>query len=244
MKLNADVGEGLSKCSGTDDDLLFPYIHMANVACGGHASDPVTMQKTVRLAKHYGVEVGAHPSFPDRIGFGRRNLGLSNDEAALHMISQIGSLQAIAQQDSVRLAFVKPHGALYNQMMLDDDLLRTLMTNLAKLEINIPLMILGTMDFERHQEIARSEGITLLFEAFVDRNYGPDGRLMPRTEDASLIFNPGVMEERLAQYLDKQFLTCVDGSEIRAPVDTFCIHGDNPKSIEAIARLRALIDAS
>ena len=114
MKLNADVGESFGVWSMGNDAALMQHIDMANVACGGHASDPLTMRATVRLAKQCGVVVGAHPSYPDLLGFGRRPLSMPHPEAALHMIAQVGALQAIASAEGIQVDYVKPHGALYN----------------------------------------------------------------------------------------------------------------------------------
>ena len=162
MKLNADVGESFGVWSMGDDTALMPHIDMANVACGGHASDPLTMRATVRLAKQCGVIVGAHPSYPDLLGFGRRPLSMPHSEAALHMISQVGALQAIASAEGVQVEYVKPHGALYNCMMDDRRLMAELMTMLAQSQFDIPLMILGTADHEEHAELAAEIGVKLL----------------------------------------------------------------------------------
>ena len=128
---NADVGEGFGVWSMGDDAALMPHIDMANVACGGHASDPLTMQRTVRLAKQYGVMVGAHPSYPDVAGFGRRSLPMPHSEAALHMLAQLVALATIASSEGVTIDYVKPHGALYNRMIDDLDLMEELMMAMA-----------------------------------------------------------------------------------------------------------------
>ena len=177
MKLNADVGESFGVWSMGNDASLMQHIDMANVACGGHASDPLTMSATVRLAKQCGVIVGAHPSYPDLLGFGRRPLSMPHSEAALHMIAQVGALQAIASAEGVQVDYVKPHGALYNCMMDDRSLMAELMTMLAQSQFDVPLMILGTADHEEHAEMASEIGVKLLFEAFADPLKGDFSRV-------------------------------------------------------------------
>ena len=240
MKLNADVGEGFGVWSMGDDATLMPHIDMANVACGGHASDPLTMRQTVRLAKQYGVSVGAHPSYPDIAGFGRRPLPLAHSEAALHMLAQIGALATIASAEGVTIDYVKPHGALYNRMMDDLELMAELMKAVARSQFNIPLMILGTPQHQTHLKLADRLGVSLLFEAFADRRYTPDGRLQSREIEASVYHDSQQIIHQAEQIISQQQIVSSDGSRIKIPVDALCVHGDNQESIEIIKTLRAL----
>ena len=241
MKLNADVGESFGVWSMGDDAALMPHIDMANVACGGHASDPLTMRATVRLAKQCGVIVGAHPSYPDLLGFGRRPLSMPHSEAALHMIAQVGALQAIASAEGVQVAYVKPHGALYNCMMDDPSLMAELMTMLAQSQFDIPLMILGTADHEEHAEMAAELGVKLLFEAFADRRYTPQGRLQSRAIDGSVYQESQQILDQAERIIGDGSIVASDGSIIQIPVDALCVHGDNEESINTVKGFRKFL---
>jgi len=238
MKLNADVGEGFGVWSMGDDAALMPHIDMANVACGGHASDPLTMRATVRLAKQYEVVVGAHPSYPDVLGFGRRPLPMPHSEAALHMLAQVGALQAIASTEGIDVAYVKPHGALYNCMMVDLDLMAELMKSLADSQLDIPLMILGTADHEEHTSMAKKFGISLLFEAFADRRYTPDGRLQSRSVEGSVYHESDHILNQAERIIREGTIVSSEGSILEIPVDALCVHGDNEESINTVKEFR------
>tara|TARA_Y100000991_G_scaffold205422_1_gene181714 strand:+ start:1743 stop:2471 length:729 start_codon:yes stop_codon:yes gene_type:complete len=240
MKLNADVGEGFGVWSMGDDAALMPYIDMANVACGGHASDPLTMRQTVRLAKQCGVSVGAHPSYPDIAGFGRRPLSMPHSEAALHMLAQLGALATIASTEGVTIDYVKPHGALYNRMMDDIELMEELMTAIARSQFDIPLMILGTAEHQTYSKLADRLGVSLLFEAFADRRYTPDGRLQSRKIEASVYHDTQQILDQAEQIISQQQIVSSDGSRIKISADALCVHGDNQESIEIVKSLRAL----
>ena len=240
MKLNADVGEGFGVWSMGDDAALMPYIDMANVACGGHASDPLTMRQTVRLAKQHNVSVGAHPSYPDIAGFGRRPLPMPHSEAALHVLAQLGALATIASTEGVTIDYVKPHGSLYNRMMDDLELMEELMTAIARSQFDIPFMILGTAEHQTYSELADRLGVSLLFEAFADRRYTPDGRLQSRKIETSVYHDTQQILDQAEQIISKQQIVSSDGSRIKIRADTLCVHGDNQESIEIVKSLRAL----
>ena len=242
MKLNADVGEGYGVWTLGDDEVLFPYIPMANIACGGHASDPITMQKTVRLAKKYDVAVGAHPSFPDILGFGRRTMSMDPEEAALHMLSQVGSLQLIAASEGAVIEYIKPHGALYNQMMDDLSLMTSILKALASTKLKIPLMILGTPDHKTHRKLADQENVSLLFEAFADRRYTPEGRLQSRAIDGSVFQESEQIIRQAEQIIAGGRVMASNGKIIQIPSDTICIHGDKAISTQTIKQLKDLAD--
>ena len=242
MKLNADVGEGYGIWTMGDDEAVFPYIHMANVACGGHAADPVTMQKTVRLAKKYDVALGAHPSFPDILGFGRRTMSMEPEEASLHMLSQVGSLQLIAASEGVVIEYIKPHGALYNQMMDDLTLMTSLLKALASTQLKIPLMILGTPEHETHRNLADKENVSLLFEAFADRRYTPKGHLQSRSIEGSVFPKAEQIIGQAEQIIEEGQVIASNGQIIQIPSDTLCIHGDKAISTQTMKRLKELVE--
>ena len=242
MKLNADVGEGYGVWTMGDDEALFPYIHMANIACGGHAADPVTMQKTVRLAKKHDVTLGAHPSFPDILGFGRRTMSMEPEEASLHMLSQVGSLQLIAASEGAVIEYIKPHGALYNQMMDDLNLMTSILKALASTKLKIPLMILGTPEHETHRKLADKENVSLLFEAFADRRYTPKGRLQSRNIEGSVFPKSEQIIGQAERIIEEGQVMASNGQIIRIPSDTLCIHGDKALSTYTIKRLKKLAE--
>ena len=242
MKLNADVGEGYGIWTMGDDEAVFPYIHMANVACGGHAADPVTMQKTVRLAKKYDVALGAHPSFPDILGFGRRTMSMEPEEASLHMLSQVGSLQLIAASEGAVIEYIKPHGALYNQMMDDLTLMTSLLKALASTRLEIPLMILGTPEHETHRKLADKENVSILFEAFAERRYTPKGRLQSRNIEGSVFSTAEQIIGQAEQIIEEGQVMVNNGQIIQIPSDTLCVHGDKAISTQTMKRLKELTE--
>jgi UPF0271 protein len=224
-----------------DDEALMPHIDMANVACGGHASDPVTMQRTVRLAKTHDVTIGAHPSYPDLLGFGRRPLLIPHADAATHMLAQVGALVAIAAMEDKAIAYVKPHGALYNCMMDEPDLMAALMGALAQSKLDLPLMILGTQDHQKHAAMAAKIGISLLFEAFADRRYTPEGRLQSRSIKGSVYHESSQILEQAEGIITKGIIIASDGSVLKMPVDALCVHGDNEESIRTVRQFREFL---
>lgn len=226
MLINCDMGEGFGLWQLGQDEAIMPFIDMANIACGMHASDPVVMRKTVRCAKSHGVRIGAHPGYPDLQGFGRRYIEMPLDELQAFFIYQIGALEAICKTEQVELSYVKPHGALYNAMMKSDDVFMALVEALAKYDPKLPLMIMAVPDYQRYQEKALDFGIHLLFEAFVDRTYEKDGRLTPRNEPGSTHQSLDLICNQAFQLADKKTVICKDGSEININADTLCIHGD------------------
>lgn len=241
MKFNADVGESFGVWSMGDDEALMPHIDLANVACGGHASDPVTMLRTVRLAKIHGVTIGAHPSYPDLLGFGRRSLLIPHDEAAAHMLAQVGALVAIAAVEDIPVAYVKPHGALYNCMMDDADLMAALMTALSQSMPDLPLMILGSQDHQKHTAMAETIGVSLLFEAFADRRYTPGGRLQSRAIEGSVYHQSSQILEQAKRIITEGTIIASNGSVLKVPVDTLCVHGDNEQAIRTVKRFREFL---
>jgi len=244
MLLNADVGEGFGPWSMGNDSALIPHIHLANIACGGHASDPLTMRKTVRLALDHDVELGAHPSYPDRLGFGRRPLAIPPREAALHMLAQVGALDAIARSEGGALTYVKPHGALYNEMMTSPDLMEALMSSLANYNPELKLMILASRHINEHQILARKYGMELIPEAFADRSYTDEGRLANRTHPGAVFHDGDQILAQAHSILMTNTVKTDTGSEIKLGANVICVHGDNAESIVIAEKIRAMIDTN
>ncbi|GMG86762.1 5-oxoprolinase subunit PxpA [Biformimicrobium ophioploci] len=240
MKLNCDLGEGFGRWSICDEQQVMPYIDMANVACGYHAGDPLTMRATVRLALQHGVQVGAHPSYPDLAGFGRRSMECSSGEITAFTLYQIGALREICRAEGGKLSYVKPHGALYNDMMKDIVVMRALMTAIAQAGGDLPLMILATADRVQHESLAAEYGVKLLFEAFADRRYTADCRLMPRSEPGAVLSSEADILKQV-RHLANGSVTSDTGEEIALLADCLCVHGDNEEGIAMIKTIRAVL---
>lgn len=236
IDLNADVGEGAGS-----DRALMSYITSASIACGGHAGDSETMRATVALAVAHGVAIGAHPSFPDRDGFGRRAMDLTAREVEDVVIDQIYALAAAADPEGERLQHVKPHGALYN-MAADDPVLAEAIVR-AVVSVDRALILFGLSGSELVRAGERA-GLRTAAEVFADRAYEPTGGLVDRSRPGALIDDADVVVERALRMVRQQQVVAVDGSVVRLRVDTICVHGDTPRAAQLAARIRrALQDA-
>ncbi|MEP0201844.1 MAG: 5-oxoprolinase subunit PxpA [Halioglobus sp.] len=243
MLLNCDLGESYGSWTMGLDDQVMPHIDQANIACGFHAGDPVTMNKTLALAKAHNVRIGAHPSYPDLAGFGRRSMNLSADEIVSNVHYQVAALQGMAANHELQLDYVKPHGALYNDMMAKDDVRKAVMEAIACYHSPVALMLQATPDAPLHKQEAGTAGVQLLFEAFADRCYDDNGRLLSRTQPGA-VHTREKMLEQVSQLCTQGTITTATGRELELQVDTLCVHGDNPEGVAAIRDIRALVDAS
>ncbi|MFQ3231030.1 5-oxoprolinase subunit PxpA [Reinekea sp.] len=240
MLLNCDLGESYGQWQLGNDAEVMPHIDMANIACGFHAGDPTTLANTIALAKQHQVSIGAHPSYPDLAGFGRRSMKLTTNELTQLMHYQIAALEGMAKCQSMSLSYVKPHGALYNDMMADEQLLRTLLQAVASYPSDLKFMLMSTAAHQKHRELANSMGIELLFEVFADRRYTEAGLLMPRSEVGALL-NTADMLEQVTLIATKQKVITADGSLLQIPMDSLCVHGDNPTAVAQIKQIRKLV---
>ncbi|WP_252180365.1 5-oxoprolinase subunit PxpA [Endozoicomonas sp. 4G] len=231
MKINCDMGESFGIWKMGCDEVIMPYLNMANIACGMHASDPSVMMKTVRLAYEHQVSIGAHPGYADLQGFGRRHIAMAAEDLKALFIYQIGALQAICDSENTTLDYVKPHGALYNSMMKDDEVFMTLLQGLKSLKRPLPLVVMAVPDYQRYQALADSMGIKLWFEAFADRTYDNDGRLVPRTMAGSSLTTLEEIKQQTDQIMTQGTVTTIEGKVIPIKVDTLCIHGDAPAAL-------------
>jgi UPF0271 protein len=242
--LNCDMGESFGAWQMGDDSRVMPLIDQANLACGFHAGDPLTMQRTVALALKHGVQIGAHPAYPDLQGFGRRHLRCSAEEVEALLLYQLGALDAFCRAAGSQLAYVKPHGALYHDLLGDDRLLTAALSACARFRRGLPLMVLAQVDNARAQQLADAVGVPLLFEAFADRAYQPDGRLLPRSQASAVHAGE---EQTIAQGLaiarGEPFADC-NGQALQLTADSLCVHGDNPQALAVLRRLRALLDCT
>jgi len=242
--LNCDMGESFGAWKMGNDEHAMALIDQANLACGFHAGDPLTMQRSVALAVRHGVSLGAHPAYPDLAGFGRRHLACSAEEVQAMVLYQIGALDAFCRAAGTQVAYVKPHGALYNDLVRDDGLFTAVLAACAAYRPGLPLMVLALADNRREATLAEAAGVPLLFEAFADRAYQSDGQLVPRRLDHAVHQEPQrILDQALAIARGEPFADR-DGKPLRLCADSLCVHGDNPESLAILRRLRALLDAA
>ncbi|MEH6649427.1 MAG: 5-oxoprolinase subunit PxpA [Motiliproteus sp.] len=240
LLLNCDLGESFGAWNMGMDSTVMPHIDQANIACGFHAGDPLVMKKTLALAKAHNVTVGAHPGYPDLVGFGRRSLKCQPDEVTAMIQYQIAAIDGMAQSQGIELSYVKPHGAMYNDMMADSALRQVIMKAIADYHRPLALMLQSTTAAEQHKLEAKEAGITLLLEAFADRCYDDDGKLLARSK-AGAVHNREKMLAQVKQLKETGTLTTVSGDTLTLTVDSLCVHGDNIEGVQAIEAIRALI---
>ncbi len=243
LLLNCDLGESFGSWTmGRDEDVM-PHIDQANIACGFHGGDPLVMQKTLALAKQHDVMAGAHPAYPDLVGFGRRPMNCSADEIVALVSYQISAIDGMAQTQGAALTYVTPHGALYNDMMAKDSVREPIMHAIASYHGSVRLMLQATPEADKHREEAEAYGIELLFEAFADRCYDDDGKLLPRTKPGA-VHTREKMLEQVEQICNKGTVTSVSGHTLDLSPDTLCVHGDNEEGIAAIKEIRSIVRGS
>jgi UPF0271 protein len=243
LLLNCDIGESFGPWKMGMDAEVMPYIDCANIACGFHASDPSTMRKTVALAVSHGVRIGAHPAYQDLVGFGRRSMDCSAQEVEDLLLYQIGALEAICRSQGSRVSYVKPHGALYQDMMRKPDILRAVMRAVASYDKGLPVMLMTTRDNQQAQAIGDEFGITLWFEAFADRAYDAAGYLVARSQPGAVHHDSDVIVNQATTLAKGDALVASDGSALPLRADTLCVHGDNAGSVAAVRRIRQAFDA-
>lgn len=242
MKLNCDMGEAFGAWKMGLDDQIMPYVDQANIACGFHASDPLTMAKTVALAKQYNVSIGAHPGYPDLVGFGRRNMDIAPAELKAIIQYQVGALKGICESQNTRIDYVKPHGAMYNQMMSDFTKLETVMQAVSEMDPSLALMVMAIPEVEQVKALAEKYQLTLYFEAFSDRLYSDQGRLTPRKQANAVHQTFELIEEQVLQLSQQGTLTTESGQSLAVHANTICVHGDGSHAVEAVKRIRSAVD--
>lgn len=243
MKINCDLGESFGSWQMGHDAQLMPYIDMANIACGFHASDPQTMQQTIALAEQHNLSIGAHPSYPDLVGFGRRSMKIAPVELQALLQYQISALQGMAALQGLDVTYVKPHGALYNDMMKDLELFRTICQSVAAFSQNLVLVIQALPDNDRFIEIANTFEITLKFEAFADRNYQDNGLLIPRSQPNAVINDLSLIKHRCQELQNTGTIYSANNKPLKMQIDTLCVHGDHANAIEIARTVRQNLHA-
>lgn len=239
IDLNADLGEGFGPWTMGDDSAMMKIVTSANVACGGHASDPETMFATLEMAKENGVSVGAHPGFNDREGFGRRLMPMSPPEIGRMCAAQIGALFAVAAQVGHPISYVKPHGALGNLAARDRVVAEAIVQAIQAIDPKLAyLAISGT----QAEVAARDAQCPVYSEIFADRGYLKSGQLVPRGQNGAMIHDPAQATDRLLSFLETGLMPVIDGDPIKLAAHSICVHGDGPKAVAMAGNIRTRLN--
>jgi len=241
LLLNCDLGESFGAWKMGLDDQVMPFIDQANIACGFHAGDPIVMKKTLLSAKRHNVVVGAHPSYPDLAGFGRRSMNLNPVEIIAIVEYQIAALAGMANNINMPITYVKPHGALYNDMMANGHIRSAVMQAIAESHLSLAFMLQATPDAETHREEAKMFGLELMFEAFADRCYDDNGALLSRSKEGA-VHSKEKMLAQVTQLKNDGSVTTISGHRLELQADSLCVHGDNVEGVNAIEEIRQIIN--
>jgi len=238
MLLNCDIGESFGAWTMGMDEHVMPFIDQANIACGFHAGDPVTMRKTVRLAMEHGVNLGAHPAYPDLQGFGRRSMAVHPEEITALVSYQVGALSHIAGSEGGTLSYVKPHGALYNDMMRNEEILEGVLKALSSSPHPLALMAMTTADNRKIRAACARHETALILEAFADRAYDEQGFIVPRSLPGAVHEDPETIVRQATSFAEARPIQTIAGTSLTLEADTLCVHGDNADSIAAVRAIR------
>jgi 5-oxoprolinase (ATP-hydrolysing) subunit A len=241
IDLNADVGEGFGRWSLGDDDALLEVVTSANVACGFHAGDPTIMRRICSRAVERRVRIGAQVGYRDLAGFGRRDLDVAPDDLAADVLYQLGALQACATAASGRVAYLKPHGALYNRVVWDDAQAAAVIEAVRAFDPSLPVLGLPDSSLLRH---AAAAGLPTALEAFADRAYRSDGTLVPRTEQGSVLADEAAVVARVVRMATENLVIAADGSDVWLAPRSICVHGDTPGAGALARQIRTALVAA
>jgi len=239
IDLNCDLGEGFGVYALGNDAELMPLITSANIACGFHASNPLLMARSVLLAKGHGVAVGAHPSYPDLVGFGRRAMEVRPEELWADLVYQIGALAAFCRAEGARLGHVKVHGAMYNRAAVHRDTARVIADAIRSAAPDAVMVCLAGSEMTA---AAKERGLPFVEEVFADRAYAPDGTLVPRSREGAVLLDPDLVAARLVRMIREQRVEAVDGSLVPLRFGTVCVHGDTPGGVAMIREIRRRLE--
>ena len=228
ININCDLGETSKFCSTENDHLLLGIVNSANVACGYHAGDKATMEKTVEISKKNGVSVGAHPSFNDPENFGRKRLNLPSNEITKLIIDQINILTEIAKKESMKVTHVKPHGALNNMACENFELASVIAKSIIQANKDLIFLVPTGSEMEK---AGKKLKMKVAAEIFADRNYEDDGNLVSRSKPNALIIDPNIAKKHVLSMVKNQSINCYSGKQIPCEIDSVCIHGDNESSL-------------
>jgi 5-oxoprolinase (ATP-hydrolysing) subunit A len=243
IDLNCDMGESFGPYRMGLDAEVIKYISSANIACGWHAGDPVVMNRTVGLAAAHGVGVGAHPGYPDLLGFGRRFMDCTADEIKAFVIYQVGALQAFCRLNGVKLRHVKPHGALYLAALEHEAVAEATAEAVVSVDPDLLYVALAGLGGKVMTRVGERVGLRVVYEAFPDRGYTVEGRLSSRRLPGAVISDPSEVAERAVMIARDGRLQAMDGTIIELDAQTVCVHGDNPTAVDIVRRIRGLLKA-
>ena len=242
IDLNCDMGESFGAYKIGMDESVIVYISSANIACGWHAGDPVVMDRTIRMAKENGVSPGAHPGYPDLMGFGRREMNLGRDEIRTYMIYQIGALQGFCAAHDLKLRHVKPHGSLYLSAVANEEVARGIAEAITAVAPTLYYMALAGQKGELVAGIGKEMGLKVIREAFPDRAYTPDGTLVARSRPGAVIKDPADVAARALLMARDGVVVAVDGRRIPLKAQTLCVHGDTPGAVDLVRQIRQTLE--
>lgn len=235
VDLNSDLGESFGNYKIGLDEEVIKYVTSVNVACGWHAGDPLVMEKTIKIAKENEVAVGAHPGFPDLMGFGRRNLSVSPDEMKTYIKYQLGALMAFAKSQGKKIQHVKPHGAMYNMAAKDLKLAISIAEGIYEVDKDIILLGLANSELIKAGERV---GLKVANEVFADRAYNSDGTLVSRTKEGSVIHDADIAIARVIRMIKEGKVKAITGEDVEINAQSICVHGDNPEAVEFVKRIK------
>lgn len=241
VDLNSDVGESFGRWTLGDDAAVLRLVTSANVACGFHAGDPSTLRRCCELAAEHGVTVGAQVGYRDLAGFGRRFLDVDPVELADDVTYQIGALEAMARVSGTRVAYVKPHGALYNTAVHHEAQAQAVVDAVAAYDRDLPVLGLPGSELLARAEAA---GLRPVREAFADRGYTPEGTLVARSQPGALLEDPAEVARRVVRLVSEGVVTAVDGTDVAVDAESVCLHGDTPGAVEMAAQVHAALEAA
>jgi UPF0271 protein len=235
IDLNADLAEDVG-----DDAAMMALVSSASIACGAHAGGPEAMFAALLAARRHGVVAGAHPGYADRANFGRVEVAMTLEAISRMVAYQVGAACGVAALAVCRIAYVKPHGALYNLAASDAEVARAVCRAVRAVDPRLALLCLSGSVCEK---VARDMGLPVASEIFADRAYGPDGTLVPRSQPGAVIHDPGAVVSRVCDMLRRGCVTAIDGTELPLAMDSLCLHGDTPGAVALARSLRAAIEA-
>ena len=241
IDLNSDLGESLGAWTMGDDAAMLQLVSSANVACGFHGGDPAGILATLKGAAANGVAVGAHVSYPDLTGFGRRNMDVASPDLVADVIYQIGALKGLAAAAGTQVSYVKPHGALYNTIAHDARQANDVITAMLAVDPSLALVGLAGSPL---LDLARERGLRVVAEAFADRAYTPQGTLVSRREKGAVLHDADIVARRMLRLVQEGVVEAIDGSLTRVQADSICVHGDSPGAVDMAREVRRRLEQS
>ncbi|MDO4917248.1 MAG: 5-oxoprolinase subunit PxpA [Rothia sp. (in: high G+C Gram-positive bacteria)] len=238
VDLNSDSGEAFGSWSMGDDETMMRIVSSANIACGFHAGDPLTMLKTTRTAADNNVRVGAHVSYPDLVGFGRRFMDMTAPELTAAVLYQLGALDVVTRVVGTKISYVKPHGGLYNAIVHHEKQAAAVVEAIKSFNPDIPILCLPNSEVERQ---AQAAGIGIVHEVFADRAYTAEGTLIPRTQEGAVIHDADQVAARVLRMATEGKVQSFDGSDVELNAQSVCVHGDTPGAVGIARKVREVL---